>query len=227
MAILLPSEASSAPKMNRPLLYTYRRCPYAMRARMALLQAGKAFDVYEISLRDKPKSMLAASSKGTVPVLVVPDGLVIEESLEIMRWALSEHDLEGWWSRSQSSGNLALIAETDASFKQHLDRYKYPERYEPNQRGHHQQEAMSGLIRSLEQKLAIEPFLGGKTPCAADLAVFPFVRQFRAVDADWFDAQPIVATQRWLRTWLSSALFEACMKKLPANSRVPYQADVG
>ncbi len=212
---------------HRPLLYTYRRCPYAMRARMALLQAGKPFDAYEITLRDKPQSMLAASPKGTVPVLVLPDGIVIEESLEIMRWALEAQDLGGWWSRAQSSVNLALVAETDGSFKKHLDRYKYPERFEPNQRDHHRHQAMIGLMRSLELKLANEPFLGGEAPCATDLAVFPFVRQFRAVDAEWFDAQALPATQHWLQAWLSSPLFEICMKKLPLHSRVAFQQGNG
>src|SRR6188768_1843562 len=123
--------------MQRPLLYTYRRCPYAMRARMALLQAGIDFDAHEIVLRDKPADMLAVSPKGTVPVLVLSDGRVIEESLDIMRWAFEGRDLEGWWGRAQTAGNQSLVALNDGTFKQHLDRYKYPQRHPDAAPSHH------------------------------------------------------------------------------------------
>ena len=99
-----------------PLLYTYRRCPYAMRARMALLQAGVAFDAFEIVLRDKPAAMLAISPKGTVPVLQLPTGQVLEQSLDIVRWAfLATGDAEGWWARAQTDENQALIAACDGA----------------------------------------------------------------------------------------------------------------
>ena len=161
----------------RPLLYTYRRCPYAMRARMALLQASIEFDAYEIVLRDKPGEMLTISPKGTVPVLVLPDGLVIEESLDIMRWAFEGRDQEGWWQRADRPTSRALIALNDGPFKQQLDLYKYPERLEDTDRTFHRDQAVSCLLQPLEQRLAIEPYLGGHEPCAADLAIFPFVRQ--------------------------------------------------
>ena len=202
---------------TRPLLYTYRRCPYAMRARMALLQASVGFDAYEIVLRDKPGEMLAISPKGTVPVLVLPDGLVIEESLDIMRWAFEGRDQEGWWQRADTPASRALIALNDGPFKQQLDLYKYPERLEEPDPAFHRDQAVSCLLQPLEQRLAIEPYLGGHEPCAADLAIFPFVRQFRAVDPDWFDAQPLKATQQWLQGWLQCELFKACMKKLPSG----------
>ncbi len=112
-----------------PLLYTYRRCPYAMRARMAMLQANRRFLAFEIVLRDKPAALLALSPKGTVPVLQLPDGGALEESWDIMRWALESPDQEGWWSRAQSDENLDLLQRNDGDFKHHLDRYKYPERY--------------------------------------------------------------------------------------------------
>jgi glutathione S-transferase len=227
--------------MNCPLLYTYRRCPYAMRARMALLQAGVAFDAHEIVLRDKPAAMLEISPKGTVPVLLLPDGRVIEESLEIMRWAFEERDEAGWWQRANTGANLALIALNDGPFKHHLDRYKYPGRYggtgssgssggadpNSNQAGDSATEpagfrdlALACLLAPLNERLSMQPWLGEQTPCAADLAIMPFVRQFRAVDERWFDAQPLQATQRWLQTWLNSALFEACMQKLKPPSAV-------
>ena len=208
--------------MTHPLLYTYRRCPYAMRARMALIHAGVAFDAHEITLRDKPAALLAASPKGTVPVLVLPDGTVLEESLHIMRWAFEGRDGAGWWSRAQTRSNQALTALNDGPFKQQLDRYKYPEKFEPNERNLHRDLARVGLMQALEQHLAALPYLGGATPCATDLAIFPFLRQFRAVDADWFDAQTLPATQQWLQGWLQSELFGVCMRKLPDGLQLMY-----
>lgn len=200
---------------QRPLLYTYRRCPYAMRARMALLQASIEFDAHEIVLRNKPAEMLAVSPKGTVPVLVLPDGRVLEESLDIMRWALEGQDRRGWWSRARTPDNLDLIARNDGPFKQQLDRYKYPARFASTAPSCHRDLAVSGLLQALEHRLAMEPCLGGQEPCAADLAIFPFVRQFRAVDPGWFDGQALRATQHWLQGWLESELFQRCMMKLP------------
>ena len=203
--------------MTHPLLYTYRRCPYAMRARMALIVSGVTFDAIEISLRNKPAEMLTASPKGTVPVLVLPNGQVIEESLHIMRWAFECHDerndLASWWSKAQTSENQALIALNEGAFKHQLDRYKYPERFNPSERDMQRDHAASGLLRQLEQRLSLQPHLGGHNPCATDLAIFPFVRQFRAVDEQWFDTQAMPATRSWLQTWLQSELFDACMKK--------------
>lgn len=208
--------------MNRPLLYTYRRCPYAMRARMALLQASIEFDAREIVLRDKPAEMLAVSPKGTVPVLVLPDGRVIEQSLDIMRWAFEGGEQEAWWRRAQTQANQALIALNDGPFKQHLDRYKYPARQEDTDPAVHRDQAVTCLLHPIEQRLAQAPSLGGAQPCAADLAIFPFVRQFRAVDPGWFDAQAWPATQRWLQGWLQCELFQACMKKLPSGVRMQF-----
>lgn len=209
--------------MQRPLLYTYRRCPYAMRARMALLQAGIGFDAHEIVLRDKPANMLRMSPKGTVPVLVRPGGQVIDESLDIMRWAFDGRDSAGWWQRAQSPSCQAFIARNDGPFKQYLDGYKYPERY-PSDKGPalHRDQAVMCLLHPLDRQLARQPFLGGAEPCAADLAIFPFVRQFRAVDERWFDAQALHATQRWLRGWLESELFQRCMKKLTVGSTLKF-----
>ncbi len=162
--------------------------------------------------------MLAASPKGTVPVMVLPDGSVIDESLDIMRWALEGRDDQGWWQRAEAPENQALIALNDGLFKHHLDRYKYPDRFAGADASFHRDEAVDGLLEPLEQRLALMPYLGGAEPCAADLAIFPFVRQFRAVDPAWFDAQPLPATQRWLEGWLQSALFTLCMAKLPTGT---------
>ncbi len=198
-----------------PLLYTYRRCPYAMRARMALQQAGVAYEAFEIVLRDKPAAMLAASPKGTVPVLVLPNGMVWEQSLDIVRWAFEQQgDAQGWWARAQTDANVALQAACDGAFKHHLDRTKYPERFTDAQgREWHREQALQALIRPLEHRLQAAPQLGGDTPCATDIGIFPFVRQFAATDPAWWSTQPLPAVQAWLAQWLQDPLFEAAMRK--------------
>lgn len=207
-----------------PLLYTYRRCPYAMRARLALLQAGVAFDAFEIVLRDKPAELLTLSPKGTVPVLRLPSGQVLEQSLDIMHWAF-EHtgDAQGWWARAQSDENLALLAACDGPFKHHLDRTKYPARFGEDAalKAHHREQAVAVLLRPLAERLQIAGQLGGDVPCAADIAIFPFVRQFASVDPAWWHQQPLPALMVWLGGWLSHPLFHSAMTRLPANHTLP------
>ncbi|MGN5354762.1 glutathione S-transferase [Ralstonia sp. L16] len=203
-----------------PLLYSYRRCPYAMRARLAMLQAHRRFQTFEIVMRDKPAELLALSPKGTVPVLHLTDGGVLEESLDIMRWAFEARDPDGWWRRAQSDDNLALLRANDGEFKRQLDRYKYPDRYpqETTPRETARARATETLLIPLESRLLRQRYLGGSTPCATDLAIFPFVRQFAAVEPDWFAGQPLPAVQAWLAGWLSSRLFEVCMTKQPVQA---------
>ncbi len=186
---------------------------------MVLLQAGRDFDAVEVSLRDKPASLLALSTKATVPVLQLPDGGVIDESWDIMRWALASPDAQGWWTRAQSPDNLDLLRRNDGDFKHHLDRWKYPQRYvnEPLAPEAHRDRALDVLLRPLNARLNDEPFLGGATPCATDLAVMPFVRQFAAVEPVWFAALDLPSLQSWLNGWLIHPLFAACMVKLPAD----------
>ena len=202
------------------LLYTYRRCPYAMRARMALLQAGVAYQAHEVSLRDKPPAMLAVSPKGTVPVLVLPGDEVLEQSADIMRWAFeSTGDLDAWWARAQTPINQLLWARCDADFKHHLDRYKYPQRFSDALGAeHHTHQAVAALLEPLEVQLQGHGQLGGATPCAADIGIFPFVRQFAAVQPASFEALPLPAVKAWLAGWLQSPLFDVAMRKLPAPS---------
>jgi glutathione S-transferase len=200
-----------------PLLYSYRRCPYAMRARMALLVAGITFDAHEIVLRDKPAAMLALSPKGTVPVLVLTDGRVLEQSLDIVQWAFAMSDPEGWWARAQSTVNLELLTVCDGPFKHHLDRYKYPERFGGVDRTQPRDAAVEALLKPLDARLQHAAQLGGQSPCATDIAVFPFVRQFAAVDPAAFAQLPLPALQAWLAGWLSHPLFEAAMVKLPSG----------
>lgn len=209
-----------------PLLYTYRRCPYAMRARMALLQAGVAFDAHEIVLRDKPAELLAMSPKGTVPVLRLPGGDVLEQSLDIVRWAfMSTGDVDGWWARAQSEDNLALLAACDGPFKHHLDRTKYPERFGETAevKAPHHAQAVQVLLQPLDARLRHSALLGGATPCATDIALFPFVRQFAAVEPTWFDALPLPALQGWLRGWLAHDLFNRAMGKLEVNRVLAFE----
>jgi glutathione S-transferase len=205
-----------------PLLYSYRRCPYAMRARMALLVAGIAFDAHEIVLRDKPAAMLTLSPKGTVPVLQLPDSSVLEESLDIMQWAFAVQDPEGWWARAQSTVNLDLLAVCDGLFKHHLDRYKYPERFGEVDRKQPRDAAVETLLKPLDAQLQHSAQLGGQIPCATDIALFPFVRQFAAVEPAWFGQLPLPALKAWLAGWLSHPLFEAAMAKLPTGQVVQF-----
>ena len=208
--------------MQKPLLYTYRRCPYAMRARMALLVAGVAFDAHEVSLRDKPQAMLARSPKGSVPVMLLPGGEVLKQSWDIMRYALERAAAKHWWAAAQTAENLEWLAHNDGILKHHLDRYKYPERYANADRNNHREQALEHFLRPLEQRLAHSNFLGGSEACATDLAIFPFVRQFAAVAPDWFEHAPLRATRDWLSLWLSSPLFARCMVKLPKQIDCPF-----
>jgi glutathione S-transferase len=220
---------------ERPLLYTYRRCPYAMRARMALLVAGLPFDAHEIVLRHKPPGLLSASPKGTVPVLVLPDGGVIEQSWDIVRWALNHPDAQPeastWWSAADTEDNRRLLDLNDTGFKHHLDRYKYPERFgevtpadKDRLQAEHRNQAVKLLLEPLELRLQQAPFLGGSTPCATDIGIFPFVRQFAAVDEAWFASLPCPRVRAWLQGWLGSALFQRCMEKLVADKCQAYLA---
>lgn len=200
--------------MTLPILYSYRRCPYAMRARMALYHAKVQVEIREISLRDKPKHMLAISPKGTVPVLVLPNQQVLEQSLDIMYWALQQHDAESWLSASPSETN-ALIHQNDTSFKQALDGYKYPERYPEFPPPYFRQQGEQ-FLQALEDLLGKHAFLLSHHATLADIAIFPFVRQFAAVDSEWFAASPYHKLRTWLDYWVTSSLFEAIMQKYPS-----------
>ena len=183
---------------DKPILYSFRRCPYAMRARMSIVRSDFYVEHREVILRDRPQHMMEISPKGTVPVLLLSDGTVIEESLEIMQhvldWQLSE--IETQW-----------ISRNDDEFKFHLDRYKYPNRYEDVESLHHRQQA-SMYLNELNAFL-VE---GGITSSLSD-ALFPFVRQFANHDRDWFDSQSWNNIHEWLSSNLESSEFKTCMKK--------------
>lgn len=196
-----------------PILYSYRRCPYAMRARMALKYADVAVEIREISLKDKPKSMLEVSPKATVPVLVLQDGTVLEESLDIMRWALQQRDSEGWLN-ADSELTQQLIAENDGSFKQALDKYKYAIRF-PEQSAETYRTQGEVFLQKLESLLNQSAFLLKDQVSQADIAIFPFIRQFSGVDAVWFEAAPYPKLKAWLKGLVESELFVSIMEKQP------------
>ncbi|MBK5543199.1 glutathione S-transferase [Pseudomonas sp. TH04] len=196
--------------MSEALLYSFRRCPYAMRARLALRYSGVPVQIVEVSLKAKPAEMLALSPKGTVPVLCV-GGRVIEESLEIMQWALAQHDPDGWL-RQGDPRVLALIAENDQVFKHHLNRYKYAERY-PEQPMEHYRAEGEVFLQTLEGLLAENDYLLAEQLSLADVALAPFVRQFAHVDREWFAGTPYRQLQAWLQRFLESPLFIAVMAK--------------
>ena len=204
----------------RPILYSFRRCPYAMRARMAIKAAGYQCELREVVLRDKPEAMLQASPKATVPVLVERDGTVREESLDIMQRVLGDNDPGAWLTPpSGTPAEMAgLIATVDGPFKHHLDRYKYATRYGDDNGGagvdplHHRAAAIE-ILKGFEDRLTANAYLFGDRLCLADVAAAPFVRQFANTDAAWFAAQPLPQLQRWLESILQSDLFTGVMTK--------------
>jgi len=191
-------------------LYSFRRCPYAMRARMALRYSGVPVEIVEVSLKAKPAQMLAISPKGTVPVLDA-GGQVIDESLEIMRWALAQNDPDDWLL-SGDSRIAELIEANDQVFKVHLNRYKYAERY-PEQPMEVYRAEGALFLQQLDELLEGRDYLLTEHPSLADIALLPFVRQFAHVDRDWFAQTPYVRLQAWLQRFLESELFTGIMKK--------------
>jgi UPF0176 protein len=206
-------------QMGAPVLYSFRRCPYAMRARLALQVAGVQCELREVALKQKPEALLQASPKGTVPVLVLPDR-VIEQSLDIVLWALAQHDPQQWLPTNAAiqAEALQLVAQCDGDFKYHLDRYKYPNRYGlPDGLTHRTQGA--AWLATLETRLAAQGFLVDRQWRWADAAIAPFVRQFGRTNAAWFAAQPWPALQAWLAAFEGSAAFGRVMK-----SHKPWQS---
>ena len=191
-----------------PVLYSFRRCPYAMRTRLAIAVSCTPCALREVKLSAKPEAMLAASPKGTVPVLVLPDGNVIDESLDIMRWALAKRDPECWLE----GDDPALIDRNDGPFKHDLDRYKYPERYGVDP---HKHRALGmDFLRELNGRLDRTSQLCGPVRSMADAAIMPFVRQFAAVDQKWFNDQPLLRLKVWLADYISSELFNMIMLRV-------------
>lgn len=201
-----------------PLLYSFRRCPYAIRARMAIYSAAIPIRIEEVSLKDKPRALLECSSKGTVPVLVDGDK-VIDESLEIMQWALEQNDPDNWYvslSQEELSNSHELIGDNDGEFKTWLDRYKYADRHPEHSQEYYRSQCGSYLER-LEAVLQHQLCLIKHEITFADIAIFPFVRQFSMVDQDWFSQGPYPNLNRWLRSLLELPLFIRVMAKQSAK----------
>ena len=187
-----------------------------MRARMAIARSGIECRLREVVLRDKPAEMLDASPKGTVPVIVEADGSVIEESLDVMAWALAQNDADNWLTPDQGTraDMDALVAECDGPFQRALDRYKYPNRYEGESVVREDQRSLGRkFLEALNTRLEGQANLFGDRVSFADIAIFPFIRQFANTDRDWFDAQDLPNLQAWLATHLDSDLFKSVMPK--------------
>jgi glutathione S-transferase len=195
---------------DRPLLYSFRRCPYAIRARMALFVSGTEFDLCEVSLRAKPAELIAASPKASVPVLLLPSGEVIDESLDIMRWALDRHDPDAW--RAPLADADTLIAQNDGPFKHHLDRMKYPGRYDDSDPEAHRDAGLDWL-RRLDKRLSRTSHLCDDALRFVDIALFPFVRQFIRADEARFDAEELGGLRRWYDGIAASLAFQSVMAK--------------
>ena len=189
-----------------------------MRARLALAVSGVDYELREVSLKSKPAEILTASPKGTVPVLVLPSGQVIDESLDIMRWALAQNDPYSWLTQATLADMLALIADNDGKFKHALDRYKYPNRYPLESGGDAKAFALTQRLKAASWLQTLEPCLSqgwlfSPQASMADMATLPFVRQFAHTDAAWFAAQPWPQLQAWLARFEASGLFESVMAK--------------
>ncbi len=205
--------------MYLPILYSFRRCPYAIRARMALAYADVSYELREVSLKSKPKEMLDISPKGTTPVMQIfagQDFIVLEESLDIMHWALDQNDPLNWNNLSDRSVTIAkqLINTNDREFKQSLDHYKYPNRFPENPQEFYRQQAEE-FLQVLELQLQQNNFLICDRQNLADIAIFPFVRQFAYVNIDWFNSSPYPKLQQWLQWHETSPMFEFVMQKFP------------
>lgn len=202
----------------RPILYSFRRCPYAMRARFAIAVSAQHCELREVVLRDKPAELLQASPKATVPVLLDIDGRILDQSLDIMQWALRRHDPARWLrpERGTLDDMLALIGHCDGDFKLQLDRYKYPNR-QPDSAGDESdaRTQATGFVALLNQRLADTSHLFGDRIALADMAIAPFVRQFAQVDAAWFAAQPWRPLQGWLAALSSGELWLGATQKYP------------
>ena len=200
--------------MDTPILYSFRRCPYCMRAHMALKNAGVKVELREVKLSAMPEQALALSDHATVPVLALTDGSVIDESWDIVKWALAQNDPDNWLgddNRHLLDAEI-LIETNDYSFKTDLDHYKYADRY-PEHSEEYYREKCEEFIEELEDMLTENTYLLADQLSLADIGVFPFIRQFSLVDKEWFDQAPYPKVQQWLNQLINSDLFQSIFKK--------------
>jgi glutathione S-transferase len=194
--------------MSNNILYSFRRCPYAMRARMAIAVSGIQVELREVVLRDKPQALLDISPKATVPVLLTSDNTIIDESLDIMHWALKQSDPDNWLSNVNSE----LITNNDGDFKHWLDRYKYADRYPEHSEHYYRQQGEKTLL-VLENMLEKSAYLAGNDITFNDIAIFPFIRQFAFADLNWFEIAPYPKLRTWLNALINNVLFQKIMVK--------------
>lgn len=200
--------------MQTPVLYSFRRCPYCMRAHMALKYSGLSIELREVKLSGMPEEALKHSPKATVPILVLPDGTVMDESWDIVKWALQQNDPDNWLGEKNAFLQDAemLIEVNDFSFKEDLDHYKYSDRF-PEHNEQHYRQACEEFIEEIEEILAENRYLLGGQLSLADIAVFPFIRQFSLVDKAWFDESHYTKVKSWLDSLISTTLFQNAFQK--------------
>lgn len=201
---------------DKPVLYSFRRCPYAIRARLALKLCGVDYELREVDLKSKPKSMLEFSPKGTVPVFILPDGRVIDESLDIVRWVVDSYEsevLDRYDLELKDQSNIIYSSlQEDLIF--HLNRYKYPDRYENVNLSLHR-EKINNFLLELESRLSINKFILGPNPTEIDILVFPFVRQVNIADSNILRQDGMLGVRKWFFWWVNSSFFKDIMIKLP------------
>lgn len=205
--------------MTLPQLYSLRHCPYAMRARLAIYKSKQPIELRDVVLKNKPAEMLAASPKGTVPTLVLPSSQVIDESLDVMLWALNQSDPDNLLYNNSGSANaladmLALIQQFDEQFKTCLEQYKCAKRYHEGNLVECRQ-ACEIYVQDLEQRLTQHEYLFGQQESLADIALLPFIRQFAKVERSWYVQSPYANIKKWLNRYLQSAMFTKVMAKYP------------
>lgn len=200
--------------MDTPVLYSFRRCPYCMRAHMALKYSGVKVELREVDLQDYPPQALKISAKATVPVLHLPDGTVIDESWDIVKWALAQNDPDSWSGKNNEHALDAeiLIETNDFSFKEDLDHYKYADRHPEHSEAHYRK-SCEVFIEELEDMLSENSYLLADELSLADIGVFPFVRQFSLVDKDWFEQAPYPRVRQWLNKLINTKLFNDVFQK--------------
>ncbi len=198
--------------MTLPILYSFRRCPYAMRARMVLLHSKIQCEIREIKLSNKPKEMLAISPKGTVPVLILENGDILDESLDVMLWAIEQGNLRNLFNSGKKE-ILDLIKINDGEFKDAIDRYKYSSLY-PEKPMIEYRKMGQPFLEKIESYLEKNKFIFGKNISLADLAIFPFIRQFCRVDIDWFNSSLFKKIKEWTLFFEGSENFIDIMRKI-------------
>ncbi len=197
-----------------PILYSFRRCPWAMRARIAMHYAGVQCEIREVKLREKPAAFLAISPKATVPTLIFPDRKIIDESMDIIHFALRYHDPDKWGEADHSTVNY-LLAIAEGDFVKTAQRYKYSDRFPEATAEENRKLCEELLITELEQRLGKHKFLLDSKPSIADVGIFPLIRQFAAVDEIWWQSSPYHKTKAWLNSWMESPHYVGAMKKYP------------